>query len=79
MPRRSLGAGSTVTGVASQIASQVFTHQQADLNAYVTENLPLCDTTFTGTVSVTDGGVNVTGNPIFNGDIGVDGSCERKW
>ena len=51
-----VGAGSTVTGVASQIASQVFTHQQADLNAYVTENLPLCDTTFTGTVSVTDGG-----------------------
>jgi hypothetical protein len=43
-----VGAGSTVTGVASQIAAQVFTHQQADLNTYVTENLPLCDTTFTG-------------------------------
>ncbi len=68
-----VGAGATVTGVASQIAAQVYGHEQADLNAYVTEQLPLCDTTFTGTVTVTDGGVNVSGVSIFNDDVGVDG------
>jgi len=69
-----IGAGSTVTGVASQIAGTVFAHEQSDLNTYVTEQLPLCDTTFTGTVTVTGGGVNATGNSFFTGSIGIDGN-----
>jgi hypothetical protein len=34
--------------------------------------LPNCDATFTGTVTVDAGGVNVTGGSLFNGDVGVD-------
>ena len=33
--------------------------------------LPDCEATHTGTVAVTDGGVNVTGTSIFNDDVGV--------
>ena len=65
-----LGVASTVTGVASQIAATVFDQQSQDLTVYV-DTLPECNTTFTGTVTVSGGGVNVTGASIFNEDVGV--------
>jgi len=67
-----VGAGSNVAGVASQVAAQVFTHSSQDLTVYVA-GLPDCEATHTGTVAVTDGGVNVTGTSIFNDDVGVAG------
>ncbi|HDR9090178.1 TPA: hypothetical protein QDB10_006173, partial [Burkholderia vietnamiensis] len=36
--------------------------------------LPQCDTEFAGTVTVKDGGINVTGNSLISGDLGVDGN-----
>jgi len=36
--------------------------------------LPQCDETFTGTVKVTGGGINVTGASIFNNTVGVVGN-----
>ena len=61
-----------MTGVASQVAAQVFTHGSQDLTVYVA-TLPDCEATHTGTVAVTNGGVNVTGTSIFNDDVGVAG------
>jgi hypothetical protein len=40
--------------------------------------LPSCEQTFTGTVTVTNGGVNVTGGSIFNGNVGVVGSLNAS-
>lgn len=65
-----VGAGSTVTGVASQIAAQTFAHNAQDLTVYVA-TLPDCEVTHTGTVTVTDGGVNVSGRSIFNDNVGI--------
>lgn len=65
-----VGVVSTVTGVGSQIAAQVFSHDSQDLAVYVA-TLPNCEAEFTGTVTVSGGGLNVTGASIFNDDVGV--------
>jgi hypothetical protein len=62
-----LGAGSTVTGVASQITASTF------VNAAAT--LPNCDARYIGTQTITvpagQGALNVSGNSIFQGNVGV--------
>src|SRR4029079_8114374 len=40
--------------------------------------LPSCEQTFTGTVTVTNGGVNATGASIFNGNVGVIGNLNAS-
>ena len=54
-----------IGATASAVAQNVY---QATANG-----LPSCDQSFTGTVSVTAGGVNVTGNSIFQNNVGVVG------
>ena len=58
-----VGVASTVTGVASQVVAQGHTQNSQNLAVYVA-SLPDCEATHTGTVAVTDGGVNVTGTSI---------------
>jgi hypothetical protein len=65
-----VGAVATVAGVASQITAQVFTTDAFNLTNY-TAGLPGCEGTFTGTVAVTAGGVNVSGDSIFQGNVGI--------
>ena len=65
-----VGAGSTVAGVASQVVAQTHTQNSQNLSVYVA-SLPDCEATHTGTVTVTNGGVNVSGGSIFNDDVGV--------
>ncbi|MCD6581147.1 MAG: hypothetical protein J7K90_05035 [Desulfuromusa sp.] len=65
-----VGVAATITGVGSQIAAQVFSHQEYDLAAYAA-TLPNCNAEFTGTVEVSGGGVAVTGDSVFNDDVGV--------
>ncbi len=68
----------TVAGVAAQVAAIGISVADQVNQGFVialkdtTNNLPTCDTTFTGTVTVEAGGVNVTGVSIFNSDVGVD-------
>ena len=64
------GVLSTVAGVGSQIGAQIHTQNAQNLIVYVA-SLPNCDSEFTGTVNVSGGGVNVTGDSIFNDDVGV--------
>ena len=70
------GAGFLAGGTASQIAAQVYTTAQTSVaNAtHPTVGLPNCDATFAGTVAVTAGGINVTGNSVFNNSVGVAGN-----
>jgi YadA head domain repeat (2 copies) len=70
------GAGSTVVGVASQVSAQIHTKDaQAasvsaqDLTVY-SGNLDNCNSNFTGTVQVKAGGVNVSGDSIFQDNVG---------
>ncbi len=63
------GLGAGVAGVAAQIAGTVFTHNAQALTDYA-NTLDFCDTKFTGTVTVKAGGVDVTGDSIFNGNVG---------
>ena len=65
-----VGVAAGVAGVASQVVAQVHTQNSQNLAVYVA-SLPDCEATHTGTVAVTDGGVNVTGESIFNDDVGV--------
>jgi hypothetical protein len=62
--------GTQALGLDSQTTSTNLSQNQQDLNVYVA-TLPDCEATHTGTVAVTDGGVNVTGDSIFNDDVGV--------
>lgn len=41
-------------------------------------NLPNCEAQFTGTVTVTNGGLNVTGQSIFNNTVGVIGNLNAS-
>ncbi len=70
-----VGAASTVTGVAFQIASQVDKNLAQGL-VDIQAGIPNCDQEFTGTVKVTAGGVNVTGVSIFNSDVRVDADVD---
>ena len=67
------GAALLAGGTASQIAAQVYTTAQTSVaNAlHPTVGLPNCDATFAGTVTVTNGGVNVSGNSIFNNNVAI--------
>lgn len=67
-----VGVAAGVAGVASQVVAQVHTQNSQNLAVYVA-TLPDCEGTHTGTLAVTDGGVNVTGESIFNDDVGVAG------
>ena len=62
-----VGAASTVAGVASQITATTFTNAAA--------SLPNCDATYIGTQTITvpagQGALNVSGNSIFQGNVGV--------
>ena len=57
---------SQVVGVTAQTV--------AFANQVVAQGLPSCDQAFTGTVSVSAGGVNVTGVSIFNSNVGFAGN-----
>ncbi len=59
------GDAQIAAGIASQIAALTYTTAQTQ----VPNGLPNCDATFTGTVAVTAGGVNVSGNSIFNNNV----------
>src|SRR5262249_5200911 len=69
-----VGAGAGVTGVASQTAAQGFRHDARDLTKYIA-TLPNCESSVTGTVTVAvpagQGALNVTGDSIFSGNVGV--------
>jgi len=64
------GLATSVTGLANQLDAAGFTDEHQELMKYVS-TLPDCNTEFTGTVQVSGGGVNVTGDSIFNNDVGV--------
>lgn len=67
----------TVAGVAAQVvalglgvADLVNQQNQIDLVNTI-NNLPFCDQAFTGTISVSAGGADITGNSIFQNNLGV--------
>ena len=67
----------TVAGVAAQgaalalgIADLVNQQNQIDLTNTI-NNLPFCDQVFTGTITVTNGGADITGDSIFRNNLGV--------
>ena len=62
-------AAGLVTQVAGLTAQTVAYAAQVQATT-----LPSCEQTFTGTVTVNAGGVNVTGGSIFNGNVGVAGN-----
>ena len=70
------GAILTESAIASQTAALVYTTQQTSVanSTHPTAGLPNCDAAFAGTVSVTAGGVNVTGNSIFTNNVAVGGN-----
>ncbi len=67
------GAASSIAGFVAQHDADVINQKIQNLNVY-TANLPQCDQAFTGTVTVQNGGVNVNGNSLFKGDVGVTGN-----
>jgi len=69
-----VGAGSSIAGFAFQKQGNDVSQQAQNLNVY-TANLPQCDQTFTGTVTVANGGINVTGNSLIQGNLGVTGNA----
>jgi trimeric autotransporter adhesin len=70
------GAILTESAIAAQTAALVYTTAQTSVanSAHPTVGLPNCDATFAGTVAVTAGGVNVSGNSIFNNNVAVAGN-----
>jgi len=40
--------------------------------------LPSCEQAFTGTVTVSNGGINVTGTSLFNNNVGIIGSLNAS-
>ena len=52
-------------GLASSIAATTY--------AITASGLPSCDQEFMGTIKVTAGGSNITGNSIYNNDLGIAG------
>lgn len=68
------GAASSIAGFAYQHDADLINQRMQNLNVY-TANLPQCDQAFTGTVTVQNGGVNVTGNSLIQGDLGITGNA----
>lgn len=68
-----IGAAAAVSGIATQLTGTVFAHQAQDLTDYA-NTLDFCDSKFTGTVTVKAGGVDVTGDSIFRGNVGLGSS-----
>jgi hypothetical protein len=70
------GAILTESAIAAQTAAVVYTTAQTSVanSTHPTAGLPNCDTTFAGTVAVTAGGVNVSGNSVFNNNVAVGGN-----
>jgi hypothetical protein len=69
--------GAEQVAEAAAIGTQVvgLTAQSVALgNEILAANLPSCEQSFTGTVSISAGGVNVTGASIFNSGVGVVGN-----
>ena len=70
------GAGAAA-GIAIQVSGLVLgvadlINQQTQINLANEQNgLPYCDQAFTGTISVSAGGSNITGNSIYNNNLGV--------
>ena len=65
------------TAIGGQIAALVFaTAAQGLEQDLIIQDVPECDTTFAGTVEVTAGGVNVSGDSIFQDNLGVVGDAE---
>ncbi len=62
-----------VSAVQEQIDAIDIEQERLDLEVLVSTR-PQCNQTFTGTVLVEDGGVNVTGDSYFQGEIGVVGN-----
>ncbi|MCP4071978.1 MAG: hypothetical protein GY742_09605, partial [Hyphomicrobiales bacterium] len=60
---------------AALVAMAVGVDLQIDANeaTQVQNNLPNCNSTFTGTVTVDAGGIDVTGNSQITGDLGING------
>ena len=58
--------GTQVAGLGVQAAALA--------NSIYANTLPSCEQEFTGTVTVDAGGVNITGQSIFNNTVGVDGN-----
>ena len=67
------GAASSVTGFVYQKQADDLDQKIQDLNVY-TADLPQCDQKFSGTVTVLNGGINVTGNSLVQGNLGVTGN-----
>ncbi len=61
--------GSVVSKTASAVA------YGAQVQA---STLPSCEQAFTGTVTVTNGGINVTGTSLFNSNVGIIGSLNAS-
>ncbi len=70
------GAILTESAIAAQTAALVYTTAQTSVanSAHPTVGLPNCDAIFAGTVAVTAGGVNVSGNSIFKNNVAVAGN-----
>ncbi len=70
------GAILTESAIAAQTAALVYTTAQTSVadSTHPTVGLPNCDATFAGTVTVTAGGVNVSGDSIFKNNVAVAGS-----
>lgn len=64
--------GAAVTAATADAAAAASQQSAYDLTVYQ-QTLPQCDTTFSGTVTVQAGGVNVSGASIFNNNVGVVG------
>ena len=68
-----VGVAASGAGLATQLGGLVT--QGVALGAQIeASGLPSCDQEFTGTVTVDAGGVNVTGDSIFNNNLGVAGN-----
>ena len=76
------GSAASAIGIAAQGAALVTTslglaNEQLSIDLTDTiNNLPFCDQAFTGTISVSNGGANITGDSIFNSDLGVVGDVD---
>ena len=79
-PAPALGAaadagGLIAAGVGLGISQAGVANNQTSLDIAVAQsNLPSCDTPFAGTITVTAGGINVTGDSIFQNNLGVVGN-----
>jgi hypothetical protein len=71
--QQGLEASSIGVQVVSKTASAVAYGAQIQAS-----NLPSCEQEFTGTVKVSNGGINVTGSSLFNNNVGIIGSLNAS-